>query len=809
MRSPSLGSTLVIALAALPASATAAGPELALPTGAWRDTTCFRIDHACGPPSSLTVSLADADLVDWHASAIEASAAPSSICIDVDGLGSGPALLHVEETCEGRVESTQATVTLDDLGFELLGVGVEPWVASAGATIEVEIETDLPGLDVAIDFSPVDPGYASGSETVVDRGEGRYLVTYTLPSTGGPATGTYALPVRLHDRATGRSRTWLDLAQLRFAPQGLPSFVVAGEHVGEWVFADVPSEPPLLPAASIVPGSLVVVAGEVASLRGYFDLHDGELPRASATIYLAEPGTSGALAVPLHAEPDACWSSASGTTCRYGFAVEFERRASSTATTSHPIVGVRPFLFDAGVDDPLAFSGIEFVPVPPLGWFPSQQTGQYTIRGRVDYRRNVISHGPAVPADPQYGNGGSSFVVTPLAHARVEVRDGCDHVHPGLTDEDGSFELIFATTCPHLVAEVVMVSESTRGFVRVDVRDTQGELHEFPIASFTPAAAAVQELPADLIPLEPAATFDILQQLSALQRFGKELLGDAHVGTMPWAHAIFERGWCPVVEGTSRYEQHLDEIQICSADGVGEQTINRDEFDQFVILHEGFHWFHHHFLVQGLAESVYSGPTRDFTEGFATTMAGLLLGTAWKFERLAGGDADKAYGQHVFTVESLDFNGHTSYDPDMNPTERWLPVDLWGQGTPASSSGGWAWRILWDVADPEQPTVPEPHTVFVRGRGGPWAVEVPADFDRLGGMEMFVDALVGYLHSTPVNPELKPLDDRGFTDLDTVEVLDAIVCRSAHAWDSEVDVLVDVVMDFRQYNPAQAPSVCP
>lgn len=808
MRTPLPCTVLLLGLT-LPTLTHATPPKLALPPDPWRDTTCFRLEHACTSPTSLTIDLATRNIVDWHASPTEASAAPSSICVDIDGLGSGPGLLVVEEMCGVDLESTQALVTLDPLGFELLGVGVRPWAASAGMTIEVEVTAEHAGLDVAVDFSSVDPRYVAGSEAVVDQGAGRYLVRYTLPRTGGPTTGSYALPLRLRDPTTSRTRTWDSLAQIRFAPRGLPSIEVAGDRVGALIFADVPSEPPLLPEAVIVPGSLIVSAGEVASLGGQFDVHEDELPRATATLHLAEVGASGVVSVPVHAHEDACWSSMAGRTCRYDFAVDLKRRAASTVSTSELIVGVQPRLSNPGIDDPLAFTGIDFVPAPPLDWFSAQQTGQHTIRGRIEYRRNVISYGPGFPADPQYGHAGSSFVNTPLPHTRVEVRDGCNHVYAGLTDEDGSFELIFATPCPNLAAEVFAVSESTRGFVRADVRDTQGELHEWPVGAFKPAAAWIQELPAHLIWAEPAASFNILQHLMSLQRFSKQLLGDANVGTMPWAHAIFERGWCPVAAATSRYEPDLDQIQICSADGVDELTVNRDEFDQFVVLHEGFHWFHHHFLVQGLGQSVYSGPTRDFTEGFATTMSALMLGTPWRFERLAGGDPNSPHGHHVFTVESLDFNGNTTHDADMNPVERWLPVDLWGLGTPASSSGGWAWRILWDLADPEQPTAQEPHSLFVRGPGGPWAVEVPADFDRLGGLELFADTLVGYLHAVPVNPKLIPLEDRGFADLDTIDFLDGIVCRSGHIWDPEVVMLIDVVMDYRQYNPTQAPMECP
>ena len=804
-----LPASILFALA-LPALAHAASPELALPTGAWQDTTCFRLEHACTSPTTLTVTLADTNFVDWHASDVEASVAASSICVDINGLGSGPAVLRVEETCGGTLESTQTLVDLDDPGFELIGVGVGPWVASAGDSIAVEVEADRSGLDISVDFSAVDPNYVTGSETVVERGDGHYLVTYTLPnSNGSVATGTYSLSLRIEDLTTGRSRTWDELARLRYLPHGPPSFEVRGERIGKLIIADAPSSPQLFPEASIVAGSLTVSAGETSALSGQFDLQGSEILRGTATIYLAERGTSGVIAVPVHADEDSCWSTVSGTTCRYSFSADLEPRFASTLNAGDLLIGVSTTLDDPLLGEPLTFAGVQFVPVPPLNWFPSSQTGQYTIRGKIDYRRNVIVHGPGIPADPQYGHASSTFVNTPLQHVRVEVRDGCGHVHQGLTYEDGRFELIFATTCPHLVAEVLAVSESTRGFLRVDVRDTLGDLYEFPFATFTPSAAWVQELAADLIPMDSAAAFDVLQQLMALQQFGKELLGDAGVGTMPWAHAVYERGWCPVVEATSQYDSGLDEIQICSADGVGEMTVNRDEFDQFVILHEGFHWFHDHFVVQGLGASVYAGPTRDFTEGFASAMAGLLLGTPWKFERLSGGSADTLYGQHAFTVESLDFNGNTKFDTEMNPTERWLPVDLWGVGTRASTSGGWAWRILWDVADPEQPAAQEPQTVFLRGEGGPWAVDVPADFDRFGGLEMFADALVGYLHPEPVNPMLKPLDDRGFPDLDAIDVLDAIVCRSNHTWDPEVELLINDVMDYHHYDPAQAPISCP
>lgn len=241
--------------------------------------------------------------------------------------------------------------------------------------------------------------------------------------------------------------------------------------------------------------------------------------------------------------------------------------------------------------------------------------------------------------------------------------------------------------------------------------------------------------------------------------------------------------------------------------------VNRDEFDRYVILHEGFHWFHDQFLIQGLDNSTYSGPTRDATEGFANAMAVLMTDSHWIFERLAGGDAGTMSGANTFKVESLDFNGHITTNPaTQQPYAPWLPVDLWGSGTnstDASTSGGWVGRILWDVADPEEPTVQERSTIFTRGPGGALDPNVPTDFDTFGGIELFADSLTGYLHPAPANSALPPLDTRGFDDVDAMEFLDAVVCRSNHAWDSDVELLVNTVMDFQQYDPQTAPASCP
>ncbi len=606
------------------------------------------------------------------------------------------------------------------------------------------------------------------------------------------------------------------------APRNAPLFAVTGERAGELLAIDVSTAPPLTPEAVIVKDSLTVSnstssPGEVTTLSGQFEVQDSDLPRGTVMLYLRESAAAGVIAVPVIAAPGECWSSATGhTICRHDFSVDLTMRpfarelaGGGAMLSSQLVAGIRTSIHDPLVDSEVDLANVQFSMGPAINWVPAGPVGQTTVRGRINYRRNVITAGPANPPHPQLGHAGSSFEPAPLVDTRVEVRDGCGGIHRGLTHDDGSFELIFASACPELPAEVVAVSESTRGFIRVDVRDTKGDLHEYPVASFTPGAAKIHTFEDHLIPILPGATFDILQQLVALQRWTKQLLGDVHFQTMPWAHAVYERDWCPAGLGTSRYLPDTDQIEICSADGVDDPNINRDEFDQFTILHEGFHWFHDQFLVQGLGDSYYHGVTREFTEGFATMMAGLMLGSPWRFERLAGGDVESPCGQHQFAVESLDFNGHMTWDKQRGDwSDPWLPVDLWG-ATPPSSSGGWSWRILWDVADPEEPTVEEPWTEFTRGLNGPPAHEVPEDFDTFGGLELFADVLVGYLHSgaTP-NPALPPLDARGFEDLDVVEVIDGVLCRSGDVWIDDVKMLLEVVMDLRQIDLTQTPAFC-
>lgn len=92
------------------------------------------------------------------------------------------------------------------------------------------------------------------------------------------------------------------------------------------------------------------------------------------------------------------------------------------------------------------------------------------------------------------------------------------------------------------------------------------------------------------------------------------------------------------------------------------------------------------------------------------------------------------------------------------------------------------------------------------GRGGSQGTRLsPSCSIGLPGL----DVLTGYLHPTPAHPSLPDLDARGFDDLDVTEILDGVVCRSEHVWNAEVSTLVNTVMDYQQYDPAEAPLHCP
>lgn len=829
---------LLLPVLITPLSARAAPPQLKVGTGTWTDTACFGVEYECLEPTSVSIEFAGNSLVEWRqpGPGEHGTPLPRSICVDVDGLGDGTKPLSVYEDCEGNIESAGASVLVDDIGFELVGVSLAGPEVHAGSTVTIMLEATNPGLSVDIDFSAIDPYYVPGSELVIDNLDGTYEIAYQLPNYGTAATGIYALPVTLSDPAVGASRTWANVVRMPYSEQRTPIFQVTGDSVGRVLYVDPPARAPLIYEAKVVENSLslsdsTLSRGEVTTLTGQFDVFGDRLPRGIATLYIAEDNADGVIEVTVPGLNESCTTGSSGAVCRYDFSVDLMLRPGADLLTgagtgpypsfsSQLSVGVRASVRDAFLDDAPPLDWIPFTGGPNMDDAPPSTSTHYVARGHVTYVNHTIEarQDPLQPHEdePQYDGISRSTESWNLADTRVQVRDGCGGIHNGLTDSLGNYELIFSSLCPHLVASIWVVSESTRGFLRTKVYDTNDDLYDVNIANFTPQQAWIHELGPASLANANSAPFRILQLLMLGQTWTKHnLLGESWVFAMPWAEGRWERDWCPDPDlSTSQFDPQSEVIEICSADGVGETFVNRDEWDPFIIMHEYFHWVQHQFMRGGTG-SAYSDRRRDATEGYATVMPALVWGSEWRTERLAGGDANDLYGANAFTAENLDFNGNTG------TSVRWLPLDLWGPNPPcseqsvgtcstaASTTGGWAWRTLWDFADPDDLTMEEPYTSYVRGPQGVAPVNL-VSFDEIGDLETWVDLLNGYLGDgyLPTNPALQDLD-RGLPGMEIVEYIDGIVCRDNGVTLGDIQVVVEDVMDFRQYDPNSAPLACP
>lgn len=68
-------------------------------------------------------------------------------------------------------------------------------VVADGGTLQLRTNWNLSGLDVSVSFTPIDFGYSSGDETVVEDSPGSYLVTHRITPSNIRASGLYTLKV--------------------------------------------------------------------------------------------------------------------------------------------------------------------------------------------------------------------------------------------------------------------------------------------------------------------------------------------------------------------------------------------------------------------------------------------------------------------------------------------------------------------------------------------------------------------------------------------------------------------------------------
>ncbi|MFY0538047.1 hypothetical protein [Nannocystis pusilla] len=166
--------------------------------------TCAMLAYDCHDPEAVQI-LIDNNVVLDYVAGNDAFSIPRAPCFNESDFGSGTHTLAVEATCGGIDTDDSSSVSFANPPVGLVGVEHTQFEWTAGQTALILVHAQEEDLDIEVDFGEVDTDYVLGSETVVDRGNGLYEVSYTFhrQTSRPPANIACQLPSRPRPASLG------------------------------------------------------------------------------------------------------------------------------------------------------------------------------------------------------------------------------------------------------------------------------------------------------------------------------------------------------------------------------------------------------------------------------------------------------------------------------------------------------------------------------------------------------------------------------------------------------------------------------
>jgi hypothetical protein len=716
----------------------------------------------------------------------------TTLCFDTAQIPNGSHQVEVAFTAEdGRVGRATIRLSTDNPPFRLTGVFPDRPFYRGGQTIEMSLEATHTGLTVAVDFSKIDSGYRTGSETVVPQPDGRYLVRYALSPANSRAVGLYPISVRLSGQ--GKSRLYADGISIGLLPRRDSPLSLTGDGHETRIFAPLPraSESPLeilsLGSSAVGPvrvGETVRISGFVAASRGAEHAAFAAAARA-VTIFYSEMNSDGFSRMPVELTP--CSDGPPG--CLGRFAVDLEL----TPGGAESLMGLETLNLRFALEDARGgISGAASLPVPaePVLGAPPPPSGPFHVSGKFQYRApNPIF----VQNGPNDINMLSQYQVEhPVRFATVRVIRDSDGVSLAFTrtNKYGDFAMDFSSPLGGLVHVAAYTDVDTAGR-KLRVYDTSVQDYTLSSSSWVPQF----EPDKHLVTSSSQAQWLIFDNLARAIDFVSDFAGKS----LPRISVLWEHGYaqglpnsnyvggrnCTLTSYYNRTEGGSGQLHLTSklpnvypdTDDVEDEDTGMhecvpkpgeflggdlDDFDSPVQVHEFGHFAQHH---MNRAESCTHGvkePKSAWCEGEPTAMGQTILGSRFYYDRTLNGN-----GVEVLTVESVDQNTGGSNNQGL------MPVC-------GPYSDGWVWRLLYDFFDPKSSSLgdivwiwapaanvaPEPVTVSAEG------VHFGSDFDRIGNIKAVMDVLAEYMSVDDPTPP-----DRGPAGPEFVDFLDGWIAQ--------------------------------
>lgn len=726
---------------------------------------------------------------------------------------------------------------------DVVSVNLNENFFSKDDTVILSIATRRSDLTAWADFSVVDSNYSVGDEAFLGGGSTQLELRYRLSGNSTVKPGNLRLPIELRD-ASGRLVHRFGIA-LRYAPEGVPALVPEG---GTFQLAEPPSRPdngwrvqsaqfitnapppPTVPqfdfsttlTTPAAPRTLEVTlrAPQAAALSGLVEMEVGEKNRDGRFAVVGEVESG-------------CVPVAGTTDCDYTIDVGF---AAATGEAVLQPLNIQ-ILDAAGGISPSTELFLQAEGIDP---FWARAHG----RVQVEYLRQDVD--TSTPGYPNlYQEQSISFMETFSLPEGAQVRlNLCGQTATAPVDINGEFSLGFWTNC---------VGEND-GFLEVFSSTGGAATNRIAIGSWIGTPSNIDNKSSLTDDPDDYAVY-VVRVANGLRVDDATSPGGLDLGVM-----TIQEQWYPDAAGALvglrgivdaiKYGTGIDGVSLTDLPSInvlansnvclesGGDSCNSFGGEQLPGIHPGFFYVQNWNLSR---EAVYAHEWghvfhgvllkaeryNEFREPYATLLAQNALEfagraeDAWQFPLGSGGNA-----------ENMDFNGKS--DPDGGQTAQVVfrpfftgttaaaavasdfgcdePDEPGGPAPSTQSMGncvmaqsqGGVWRVYWDLHDGSASD--EPVSVFVDDEGT--VTTSNPGFDQVDGGGNAGGPSGHVLHAQILeyfSKDAANSTDRGQSNLDLVDVLDAMTCGGMSQ--SEAGDLLGTVHKY-QYDFDPLPGMC-
>jgi hypothetical protein len=189
---------------------------------------------------------------------------PTGFLLDTREHPAGPAFLEAAARIQEQYETAVTDLSIANASYRFVRVFPDHPTYANGKPVQIEVDLGAPGIKLTPDFSLFDSAFDADLVSINDRGDGTYLVAYTVNGSNTRPDGEY--PVPLTASHGGFDETYRG-ARVRLQNQLDSPLRVLGALQVDEVPPAVSTDAARAPSVLKIAGNDQIIAGGTASLK--------------------------------------------------------------------------------------------------------------------------------------------------------------------------------------------------------------------------------------------------------------------------------------------------------------------------------------------------------------------------------------------------------------------------------------------------------------------------------------------------------------------------------------------------------------